>query len=259
MTEAIRLDRAGAVATVLLDRPDRLNALDLPMWRGLAAAFTTLAADDSVRVVVLRGAGTRAFASGADIDEFDTVRSTPEQTRAYDAELRAALQAIRTCPQPVVAAIWGPCVGGGLELACCCDLRLSARSGRFGVPINRLGLAMAHPELDTIRRIVGPAITLELLLEGRLLDADEALAKGLVTRVVADEALEAEIEATTRRLAETAPLSHRWHKAFLRRLDDPTPLTRADEEETYRFLATEDYAEGLAAFRARRKPVFTGR
>jgi len=258
MTEGLRLDRAGAVATVTLDRPDRLNALDLPMWRGLAAAFTALAADDSARVVVLRGAGTRAFASGADIGEFDTVRATPAQIRAYDAEMRAALDAVRATPQPVVAAIWGPCVGGGLELACCCDLRLSAQSGRFGVPINRLGLVMSHPELAVIRRVVGPATALELLLEGRLLDAGEALAKGLVTRVVADEALEAEIEATTRRLAETAPLAHRWHKAFLRRLDDPTPLGPQDEEEAYRFLATADYAEGLAAFRARRKPVFTG-
>ena len=259
MTEEIRLERTGAVATVLLNRPDRLNALNLPMWRGLATAFTTLATDERVRVVVLRGAGTRAFAAGADIEEFDTLRATVEQTRAYDAVMRSALEAVRQCPRPVVAAIWGPCVGGGLELACCCDLRLSARSGRFGVPINKLGLVMAHPELATIRRVVGPAVALELLLEGRLLEAAEAQAKGLLTRVVEDEALEAEIESTVRRLAETAPLAHRWHKAFLRRLDRDQPLSAEEEAEAYHFLDTADYAEGVAAFRARRKPVFTGR
>jgi len=258
MSDVIDVSCADGVATVALNRPDRMNALNLPMWQGLAEAFTRLSSDSQVRVVVLRGAGTRAFAPGADIDEFDTLRADAAQARDYDLVLRAALDAVRTCPHPVIAAIWGACVGGGLELACCCDLRLSARSGRFGVPINRISVVMAYPELAEIRRVAGVAVAAELLFEARILDADEALAKGLVTRVVEDDALEAEIAATTRRIVAGAPLVNRWHKAFLRRLDDPAPVSEAEMAECYRFLATADYAEGLEAFRHRRKPVFRG-
>jgi enoyl-CoA hydratase/carnithine racemase len=258
MTQLIAITRAEGVATVALDRPDRMNALNLEMWQGLARAFETLATDPEVRVVILRGAGSRAFAPGADIDEFDTLRADAAQAEAYDAEMRRALALVRTCPVPTVAAIYGPCVGGGLELACCCDLRLSARSGRFGVPINRIGVVMAHPELAMIRRLVGPAVLLELLFEARLFEAGEALAKGLVNRVVDDEAMEAEIEATARRISQGAPLVNRWHKAFVARLDDPAPLSPDESAEAYRFLSTADYAEGVAAFRARRKPAFRG-
>jgi enoyl-CoA hydratase/carnithine racemase len=258
MTQVIAISRAESVVTVALDRPDRMNALNLAMWQGLAQAFDDIAADPTVRVVILRGAGTQAFAPGADIDEFDTLRANAEQAQAYDGEMRRALAAVRDCPVPVIAAIYGPCVGGGLELACCCDLRLSAESGRFGVPISRIGVVMAHPELTMIRRLVGPAVTLELLLEARIIEAGEALARGLVNRVVADEAMEAEIEATARRIAQGAPLVNRWHKAFVARLDDPAPLDPSEIAESYRFLSTADYAEGLAAFRARRKPAFIG-
>ncbi|CCG40304.1 enoyl-CoA hydratase/isomerase family protein [Magnetospirillum molischianum] len=258
MSELINVVCNEGVATVALNRPDRMNALNLPMWQGLATAFTRLSADPQVRVVVLRGAGTNVFAPGADIDEFDTLRADAAQAKDYDLVLRAALDAVRACPHPVIAAIWGACVGGALELACCCDLRLSARSGRFGVPINRISVVMAYPELAEIRRVAGVAVASELLLEGRVIDADEALMKGLVTRVVEDDALEAEIAATARRIAAGAPLVNRWHKAFLRRLDDSRPTSDAEMEECYRFLSTADYAEGLAAFRARRKPVFRG-
>lgn len=256
MSDVIELSRNGTVTTVALNRPERMNALNLPMWRGLAAAFEAIATDSSVHVVVLRGAGTTVFAPGADIDEFDTHRANAEQTKAYDLVMRKALDAVRACPQPVVAAIYGPCVGGALELACCCDLRISARSGRFGVPINKISVVMAYPELATIRRVIGPAATLEILLEGRVFDADEALAKRLVNRVVDDADMEAEIAATAKRISAGAPLANRWHKAFIRRLDDPAPISESELDECYRFLATDDYAEGLAAFRAKRKPSF---
>ncbi|TAN72526.1 MAG: enoyl-CoA hydratase/isomerase family protein, partial [Magnetospirillum sp.] len=131
-----------------------------------------------------------------------------------------------------------------------------ARSGKFGVPINKISVVMAYPELAAIRRIVGPAAALEILLEGRIMDADEAVAKRLINRVVDDEAMEAEIAATAKRIAAGAPLANRWHKAFIARLDDPAPISEAELDECYRFLGTKDYAEGLAAFRAKRKPVF---
>ncbi len=256
MSDVIEVSRDGSIATVALNRPDRMNALNLPMWRGLAEAFTALSADKSVHVVVVRGAGDKVFAPGADIEEFDTHRANPTQAKAYDLVMRQALDAVRDCPQPVVAAIYGPCVGGALELACCCDLRIAARSGRFGVPINKISVVMAYPELSAIRRVAGASAALEILLEGRVFDADEALAKGLINRVVDDEAMEAEIAATARRIAAGAPLANRWHKAFIRRLDDPAPVSPAELDECYRFLETADYAEGLAAFRAKRKPVF---
>lgn len=257
MSDVILVERDGAVVTVTLNRPDRMNALNLPMWRGLAEAFTAIAADRTIYAVVLRGAGTKAFAPGADIEEFDTLRATPQQAKDYDVVMRGALDAVRACPQPVVVAVWGPCVGGGLELACCCDIRLSAKSGRFGVPINKISVVMAYPELAQIRRIVGPAVTLEILLEGRIMDADEARAVGLVNRVVEDDAMEAELAATLKRIVSGAPLANRWHKAFVNRLGESAPVTEAELDECYRFLETKDYAEGLAAFRAKRRPVFT--
>lgn len=257
MSDVIQLVRDGAIATVTLNRPDRMNALNLPMWQGLAEAFEAISADKSIHVVILRGAGAKAFAPGADIEEFDTLRANPAQAKAYDAVMRKALDAVRACPQPVIAAIWGPCVGGGLELACCCDIRLSAKSGRFGVPINKISVVMAYPELAQIRRVAGAGAALEILLEGRIMEADEALAKRLVNRVVEDDALDAELAATAKRIAGGAPLANRWHKAFINRLDDPAPVSEAELDECYRFLETKDYAEGLAAFRAKRKPVFT--
>ncbi len=163
-------------------------------------------------------------------------------------------------PHPVVALIQGSCIGGGLEIAAACDLRISSRSARFGAPINRLGFSMAHCELKRLLALVGPAVLNEILLEGRLLGADEAYAKGLVTRVVADDAVETEALATAERIAAGSPLVARTHKQLIRRLSgDAKPLNKREIATSFGFLDSDDYREGLAAFRGKRKPVFSGR
>lgn len=257
MTDVILVERDGAVASVVLNRPDKMNALNKAMWQGLGEAFAGLAADPAVRCVVLRGAG-QTFAPGADIGEFDTDRANASQAKAYDQIMRRALGAVRDCPHPVVAQIHGPCVGGGLELACMCDIRVAGHSARFGVPINRISVVMAYPEIAAIQALVGPARTLEILLEGRVFDAAEAYAMGLVNRVVADEALDEEVRATAKRIGAGAPLANRWHKRFVHRLQRPEAVGEDELEECYRFLSTRDYAEGLAAFKEKRKPDFKG-
>jgi len=259
MSDLILVQRDGPVATVTLNRPDKLNALTKPMWTRLGAVMEELSADDALRCVVLRGAGGRAFSPGNDISEFETDRSNPEQAKAYGEILHRSLTALKTCRHPTVALIEGICVGGGLEIAALCDLRICGLSSRFGVPIKRLGLVMAYPEIDGLRRLVGRATTLEILLEGRVFDAEEALAKGLVNRVVPDGEVEAEATATAKRIAEGAPLVARWHKAFLERLEDPRPLSEAESDEGYLCYATEDFQIGYRSFLEKKKPEFKGR
>lgn len=258
MTEAILVSREGAIATVTLNNPGRLNALDRAAWQGLGDALLTLADERDIRCIVLRGAGAEAFAAGANIAEFASERSNARQAYDYDQVVHRATRAIAFCPHPTVAMIMGPCVGGGLEIAALCDLRIAGESSRFGIPINRLGFTLAYEELGALVALVGRAVTLEILLEGRVFGATEALQKGLVTRVVPDAQVEAEALASARRIAEGAPLVNRWHKDAVRRLDRGAP-TRAEDEASYACYETADFREGVAAFLAKRKPQFQGR
>ncbi|MBX3662232.1 MAG: enoyl-CoA hydratase/isomerase family protein [Burkholderiales bacterium] len=261
MSGEILVAREGAVATVTLSNPPKLNALTVAMWRDLARAFNALSADDGLRCVVLRGAGTEAFAAGADIAEFATERNTVEQGRIYHRELvYGALRAVGECRHPTVAMIHGACAGGGLELACQCDLRLAGRSARFGVPINRLGFAIAWDELAALLPLIGRAAALEILVEGRMWGAQEAHDKGLLTRLVDDSALAAETAATVQRICDGAPLVARWHKQFIRRLTpQPAPLTDAEIDANFDYFNTEDYRIGYDAFINKQKPEFKGR
>ena len=259
MAGTILIDRDGTTATVTLNNPDRMNALDLEMWAGLARAFETLSADDGLRCIVLRGAGDKAFAAGADVAQFAAVRSTVPQARAFAAITHSSMQAIATCPHPVIAMIHGACVGGGLEIASMCDMRICGAASRFGIPVKRLGLVVSYSELKPLVALVGRAVALEILLEGRIFDADEALAKGLVNRVVADADVGEAVLAAAARIAEGAPLVARWHKQFVRRLDDPAPLSAAEIDDCYACFETQDFAIGYQAFLDKARPVFTGR
>ena len=229
------------------------------MWRRLGEVFDELSGDESLRCVILRGAGTKAFAPGNDISEFATERSSVEQARAYGEDMRRTIEAIGACRHPVVAQIHGICVGGGLEIAGLADIRICGESSRFGVPINRLGLVMAYAEIASLISLAGESNAMEILLEGRVFDAKEAKEMGLVTRVVPDGDVEREARETAQRIAEGAPLVARWHKKFARRLRDPKPLTPAEYDEGFACFGTEDFQAGYKAFLAKTKPEFKGR
>ena len=259
MSGEVLLDRAGEIATLTLSSPERLNALSLAMWEQLGAHAKKLGKDASLRCVLIRGAGDRAFAAGADIAAFKDERSNSKQARKYGERIAGAMQAFAACPHPVVAMIQGACVGGGLLVAAAADIRICGESSRFGVPVKNLGLIEAYDELQGMMRVVGRAATLEILLEGRIWGAREAYEKGLVNRVVPDDKVADEAYATARRIAEGAPLAARWHKKFVRRLADPRKLSRKEQLESYACFDTEDFREGVAAFLAKRKPDFKGK
>jgi enoyl-CoA hydratase/carnithine racemase len=231
LAEPLLVERAGDIATVVFNRPDKLNALTKPMWRALAEHVAALASDDAVRCIVLRGAGGKAFSPGNDISEFETERSNPAQARDYGKLMHAALAALRDCRTPTVAAIEGICVGGGMEIAALCDIRICGRASRFGAPIKTLGLVMAYPEIGALIDLVGRTVALEILLEGRIFGAEEAKEKGIVTRVVDDATVLDEAYAAARRIADGAPLVARWHKKFARRLADPRGLSNSELDE----------------------------
>jgi enoyl-CoA hydratase/carnithine racemase len=259
MNDPVLLARSCDIATLTLNRPERLNALDLACWRALAAALEAAARTEELRCLVLRGAGGKAFAAGADLAEFQRERASPAAAEAYGAVMNRALAALRDCPVPTVALIEGVCAGAGLEIAILCDLRIAGSGSRFGVPIQKVGVVMPFPEIAYLVELVGHAVAREILLEGRMFDAAEAKEKGLLTRVVADEAVEREALAAARRIADGAPLSHRYHKKLIRRSLDPRPLTAEDLAEGFAVCASQDYAEGIRAFLGKRRPVFTGR
>ena len=259
MGETILVQRDGPIATVVMNRPDKLNALTRAMWRGLGEAVEQLSADDGVRCVIVRGAGEKAFSPGNDIAEFATDRSNTAQAIPYGRDMHRTAAALANCRHPLVAQIHGICVGGGLEIAALCDLRICGESSRFGAPIKNLGLVMAYAEMAPLVRLVGAPVALEILLEGRIFDAAEAKEKGLVTRVVADAAVATEARTTAERIADGAPLVARWHKKFARRMADASPLTAAELDECFDCFDTEDFRIGYAAFLAKTKPGFVGK
>lgn len=259
MSDTILVERDGDIATVILNRPHKLNALTRPMWQKLGETVDALSAEDSIRCLVVRGAGDKAFAPGNDISEFENERASAEQARAYGKVHHGALNALYRCRHPMVAMVNGICVGGGLEIAGLCDLRICNRSARFGIPINKLGLTLGPREMQILYSLVGKATTLEILLEGRVFGAEEALRKGLVNRVVEDEQLHREAYSTARRIADGAPLVARWHKDFMRRLEQPQALQPSDEEPAYACYDTEDFRIGYQSFLAKQTPQFRGK
>lgn len=259
MANEVLIERDGGIATVILNRPERLNALTWAMWEGVGEAMAALAAEEAIRCIVLRGAGDKAFAPGADIAEFAERRSTFQQARDYGRLMHETMRLMAECRHPTVALIQGICVGGGLELAMLCDIRICGEGSRFGVPIARLGVTMGYPEIAALIALVGRQTALEILLEGRVFGAAEAKEKGLVSRVVPDGEVVAEAYAAAKRIAAGAPLVNRWHKKFARRLMDPRPLDAQESDEPYETFNTEDFRAGYQSFLKKEAPKFRGR
>jgi enoyl-CoA hydratase/carnithine racemase len=251
--------REGGVLTLTIARPEKRNALDLAMWAALRDALREADADETLGCLVLRGAGEAAFSAGADIAAFDAERGTPEREAAYQRTLSEALQAIRTCRHPTVAAIRGWCMGGGAGIATMCDFRVAGPDARIGIPARSLGLFYQHAELDPILQSVGYWVACELLIEGRVFSGEEAERKGLVSRLVPDGRVFEEAAALAARICEGAPLANRFHKRALQALRGPLPIGPEERRAAAAFAATEDFREAVAAFREGRRPRFRGR
>lgn len=260
MPEEILVERpAPHIARLVINRPEKLNALTKPMWRQLGDLARSLAEEADLRCLILRGAGERAFGPGNDIAEFQNERSNVEQARAYGRIMHDTLVALRDFPAPTVAQIHGICVGGGMEIAGSCDIRIAGAGSRFGAPIKNLGLVMAYGELEALVGLVGPNIAKEILFEGRIFNAEEAMAKGVITRIVADEDVADAAMQSAKAIASGAPLVARWHKRFIKRLGDSTPLTPAEYDEGFACFGTDDFQTGYKAFLAKETPEFKNR
>ena len=245
---------AGGIARITISNTTKLNALSAAMWRELRAHVEGLPSD--VRVVVVRGDGGD-FAAGGDIEEFTEFRFEESTLRRYHEEdVLPALRALLACDVPLVAQIEGACIGGGLEIAACCDVRIAGASSRFGVPIAKLGFPMAPAELEIVAAVVGVTTLRELLLEARVLDAEAARARGLVTRVVADALVAAEVEHTAACIAQLSPQALRLNKRALREFATPALSTSEQRRAHYAYADSAEHREGLAAFNDKRPPRF---
>lgn len=249
----------GPIALVTLSHPGRLNAISVSMWQSLASVFGQLSSNTLLRCVVLRGEGGN-FAAGADISEFPRERGDLAGVMNYHRHILApALESIGACLHPVIAQIEGVCVGGGLEIASQCDLRIAGTSSRFGVPINRLGFPMAPDEMRGLLAVAGRAATLEILLEGRVFGAAEAMSKGLLTRVLPDADVAGDVMQLARRLASGAPQAARINKQTVARLSPQAqPLTESELLSFFKYAESHDHREGVRAFLAGQEPAFSG-
>ena len=254
------VEKRGAVGWIVFNQPAKRNAINGAMWRGIPKAMAQFDADREVRCVAYRGAGTEAFASGADISEFDEIRAQKSSVAEYDGLLDQVLHSIQDSRKPSVAMIYGFCLGGGLEVALACDLRYCGRSAQFGIPAAKLGLAYNVEGHKRLIETVGHARAREIMFLGRRYNAEEGFAMGLVNQVFHDAELESEVERIIQQLCENAPLSIANSKTII---EEYAKASGAADEASMkaaieRCAKSGDYQEGRRAFMEKRKPSFKG-
>lgn len=260
-TDKMIAEKTGAIGWMIFNNPERLNAVSLEMWQAVPEIVAAFDADPDIRVIVLKGAGDKAFVAGADISQFGESRSSAEGVLAYEQATETAFDAIAGAAKPTIAMINGYCIGGGLGIALSCDLRFAADHSSFGIPAAKLGLAYAASGTGRLVHVVGPAFAKEIFFTARRFTSDEALAMGLVNRVTAPADLEAFTRATCATIAENAPLTVATAKQVVDEFTKAPGNFDAAKCDALiaRCFASDDYKEGRAAFMEKRKPQFIGK
>jgi enoyl-CoA hydratase len=260
-TDKMIAEKDGAVGWVTFNNPERRNAMSLEMWSALATILDAYEADDEIRVIVMKGAGDKAFVSGADISQFEKERANADAAERYNQISNAGRQRLSNLEKPLIAMIRGFALGGGLAVAMAADLRIASADSQFGIPAARLGIAYGADGLNRLYQLVGPSAALDILFSARRLPAEEALRIGLINRIVPADELEATVRDYAANLAINAPLSMRASKLTIRELGKPA--AERDQELLKKLMQqcfdSADYTEGRKAFMEKRKPQFTGR
>jgi enoyl-CoA hydratase/carnithine racemase len=259
LTERIIARKEGAVGWLIFNNPERRNAVSVDMWEAIPQVIAQYEADPEVRVIVLAGAGDKAFVSGADISQFEKERSSADAVQRYEELAEGAAAKLASCDKPLVAMIRGYCLGGGMNIAVLCDIRVAADDARFGIPAAKMGLGYRASSMKNLVEVVGAAYAREIMITARQFSATEAKEMGLLNKVVPVAELEKAVSEYTQSIAANAPLTMRTAKRIIRelgRLDYDAAKTRAWAKECF---DSEDYKEGRKAFMEKRKPVFKGR
>ena len=260
MTSKLIAEIRGSAGYLVLNAPQRRNALSLDMWQGLPEIVAKFDADPAVRCIVVTGAGHEAFAAGADISEFEDNRATQDGAKVYDQATHEATAALAGCAKPVVAAVRGFCFGGGMALAIACDLRLAADDARFCIPAAKLSVGYSLAGTAALVARLGPAVATELLFTGRTLSAHEALMKGVVHAIAPVADFDNVVKGYVSALAANAPLTIKAAKSAIRAVLSGDAAERASAEADIAACMTSgDYREGRKAFLEKRKPTFQGR